>query len=66
MSDNVIFLAERNQKLDVEGIGFLACSNCNNKNLTVVYSSTGGFPRLKCGACGCDCGKIGFANDEDE
>lgn len=62
MSD-VVYLAFKNEKLELDGRDFLACKPCRNKTFTVIYEGAESFPLMQCAACGCHIGRLGWANE---
>jgi len=60
----VIFLKFSNTEQIEDGMDFLACKHCRNKTFTHTYDRSGGFPLVKCAACGQHIGHVGWADDE--
>ena len=65
MSDNVVHLAFRAPKLDDDMLAMLACKHCRNKTFTFQEDQPGGFPLMKCAACDCHIGRMGWVHDDD-
>jgi hypothetical protein len=63
MTEKVVYLAYTNRETVAEGIDFISCGHCRNKTYTMTHDSKDGFPLVKCAACGCHIGRIGWANE---
>jgi hypothetical protein len=63
MTDRVVYLAFKNDKVQSDGITVQSCTWCGNKTFIVVCQGEG-FPMLKCSVCGNNIGKFGWAHDE--
>ena len=64
--ENVVFLAYRTDKANIEGLEVLACARCRNKAWTVAFDSREDrFPRLVCTACATDGGSIGWFRPDE-
>lgn len=58
----VVFLKFTSDKIQPDGLTFMACSWCRNKTFTVVYQDDK-FPMMKCAACGNNLGRMGWADE---
>lgn len=65
MSDNVVFLKFRTAAIEADTMAFLSCVVCRNKTYTVTDDKPGGFPLMRCAACGSHIGRTGWAHDDD-
>lgn len=65
MTDNVVFLAHRNQTPTATH-EVLVCGTCHNKSWVAEYLADSQFPRLRCCVCGDPAGLFGWVDDEDE
>lgn len=65
MSDKVVFLAHRNDKVSTEYTEHLTCSNCKNKTYKATYEGNSEFPLLSCAACGNLAGYFGWVEEEN-
>lgn len=65
MSDNVVFLAFRNDHTETDVIEHLTCNNCHNKTYTVIYDRTSQFPKLLCAACNSEAGHFGWVDEKN-
>lgn len=64
MSDNVIHLAFKSLHVVDDAMAFLACSVCRNKTYTLTEDQPGGFPLMRCAACGQHMGRMGWYQDD--
>lgn len=62
MSDKVIFLAFRNEKIEPGVREFLSCKHCSNKTFTMVWQGDDAFPLCQCAACGNHIGYVGWTD----
>lgn len=66
MSDNVVHLNFRSPTVDDDFGAMHACTVCRNKTFTLtVDRPDGGFPLMRCAACGSHIGRMGWAHDDD-
>jgi hypothetical protein len=63
MTEKVVYLAYSHKEAATESTTFLACANCKNKTFSIVYENESEIPRMKCGACGWNGGRIGFLDE---
>lgn len=47
-----------------DSMAFLACSVCRNKTYTLTEDQPGGFPLMRCAACGQHMGRMGWYRDD--
>lgn len=67
MSDatgKVIFLAFKSPAMQDDMMAFRACAHCRNKTFTITEDHVGGFPLMRCAACGSHMGRVGWADDD--
>lgn len=62
--DNIVFLKFRSETVDDDAMAFICCNHCRNKTFTLV-DQPGTFPLMRCAACQCHIGQIGWANKDD-
>jgi len=60
----VVFLKFSNPDQVFDRMDYLACMHCQNKTFTHTYDRNGGFPLVKCAACGLHIGRVGWADSE--
>lgn len=60
----VVFLKFRSPEQREDTMAFLACAVCKNKTYTHTIDQVGGFPLVRCAACGQHIGRIGWADNE--
>lgn len=63
--DNLIHLKFRSPHVVDDTMAFLACGACKNKTYTLTFDRVEGFPLMRCAACGCHIGRMGWAHDDD-
>lgn len=65
--DNVIFLKYKSPHMEPGEMAMLACIVCRNKTYTLTFDQVeGGFPLMRCAACGNHAGRMGWAHDDDD
>ena len=62
--NNVIELKFRSPHVVDDSMAFLACSVCRNKTYTLTEDQPGGFPLMRCAACGQHMGRMGWYRDD--
>ena len=66
MTGGVVHLAFTSPKVADDFGAMLACVACRNKTFTfVIDQPDGGFPLLRCAACGGHLGRMGWVHDDD-
>lgn len=65
MVDNVVHLSFKSPHVEPDTMAFYACKVCRNKTFTLVEDRVGGFPLMRCAACGHHIGRMGWAHDDD-
>ena len=65
MNDNVIHLSFKSPHVDSDTMTFFACKVCRNKTYTLTEDRVGGFPLMRCAACGQHMGRMGWAYDDE-
>ena len=63
MSDKVVFLAFKNERLEPDGPLFESCKVCRNKTFVLVSESEDSFAICQCAVCRNRIGRIGWAED---
>ncbi len=61
MSAEVIHLAFTSPLVEADAMAFIACRACRNKTYTLTEDKVGDFPLMRCAACGCHIGRMGWA-----
>ena len=64
MSAEVIHLAFTSPLVEPDTMAFIACKACRNKTYTLTEDRVGGFPLMRCAACGCHIGRVGWAEKD--
>ena len=65
MSAEVVFLEFKSPHVEDDIMAFICCKACKNKTYTLTEDKPGTFPLLRCAACGCHIGRMGWAHDDD-
>jgi hypothetical protein len=68
VSDNVIKLEFKSPHMQEDFAAFLSChrKTCRNKTYTFTFDQPdGGFPLVRCAACGNHAGRMGWYYDDD-
>lgn len=65
MSSNVIHLSFKSPHVADDMMAMIACGHCKNKTFTLTEDRVDDFPLMKCAACGCHIGRMGWAHDDD-
>lgn len=63
--DKVVHLSFRSPHVQDDVMAFSACALCKNKTFTLTHDRAKGFPLMRCAACGCHIGRMGWAHDDD-
>lgn len=62
MTADVVFLKFKNEKVaESDTMALFACVVCRNKTYTLTEDRVGGFPLMRCAACGQHMGRMGWA-----
>jgi hypothetical protein len=63
---SVIHLEFKSPHVEDDFAALLACKTCRNKTFNfTVDQPDGGFPLMRCAACGQHIGRMGWAHDDD-
>lgn len=62
---DVIELKFKSPHVEEDAFAMLACGVCRNKTYTLSFDRPGDFPLMRCCACGCHIGRMGWAHDDD-
>jgi hypothetical protein len=65
VTDNVVFLEFRSPHVEGDTMAFVACRACRNKTYTLVEDKPDTFPLMRCAACGCHIGRMGWVHDDE-
>lgn len=61
-NENVVFLAYDNPNAPAKAFTeYVSCKHCQNKTYTIVMEGDERFPLVRCAACGCHIGRMGWA-----
>ena len=67
MTDKVVFLEfKKPETTQHDTMAFIACASCRNKTYTITEDKPDYFPLIRCAACGCHIGRMGWAPDDGE
>lgn len=67
MTEKVVFLNfQKPETTDPDTMAFIACKSCRNKTYTITEDKPDYFPLIRCAACGCHIGRMGWAPDDAE
>lgn len=58
---NVVYLKFQGDQIAKDTMALGACTPCGNKTFNLLYDKPDHFPLLRCAACGCHMGRIGWA-----
>lgn len=62
--DKVVFLAYKSGTVASDMMAFLACCHCKNKTFTLTEDKLHTFPLMRCAACGCHIGRMGWWHED--
>jgi len=63
---DVVRLEFRSPHLEDDMLALSACKHCRNKTFTLSHEQVDNFPLMRCAACGCHIGRMGWARDDEE
>ena len=63
MGDNLVHLKFRSPHMADDMMVLIACGHCRNKTFTLTEDQPGGFPLMRCAACGQHMGRMGYVRD---
>ena len=62
---SVVHLEFKSPHTEDDVFAFIGCKYCHNKTFTLQEDRVGSFPLMKCAACGCHIGRMGWAHDDE-